>query len=75
MYMIYVDMFLNKRPNLEKNVINKLRQISFDPFIKAYTILHLLSKNCKSKENQSKTRKYSFNVFCHIWGGFLRKKY
>ena len=49
-------MFLNKHPNLEKIVINKLRQISFDPLIKAYTIIHLLSKNCNSKENQSKTR-------------------
>ena len=52
---MYIDMFLNKHPNLEKIVINKLRQISFDPLIKAYTIIHLLSKNCNSKENQSKT--------------------
>ena len=79
---MYVDMFLNKHPNLEKIVINKLRQISFDPLIKAYTIINLLSKNCNSKDNQSKTnvlmqlkKKYRFNIFCHIWGGFLRKKY
>ena len=59
---MYVDMFLNKHPNLEKIVINKLRQISFDPFNKACTIVPQMLTNPQRPRMTSMSGSRQFSV-------------